>query len=113
MKGTNMHNFRIGVSDCGEVTSVLHSTDNVLQLAEHLCAVAPDLHSAECYIHLDHEGLTHHGGVNEYADPICRIGWAENTEDLKGLFLFMKGEWHYTEDGFDFDPVAEVFPSAA
>ena len=48
--------------------------------------------------------------VDGYGDPLCtRISGVDNTEDLEGLFLHMKGVWHYSDNGIDWEPITEAF----
>jgi len=52
--------------------------------------------------------VVHEYGVSQYGDPLCtRISGVENTAGLEYLYIFMKGKWHVTDDGIDFDPVED------
>ena len=107
-------NFRVAVSDYGDVTSTLYTKESAAKLAEQLKTVAPTLEDAKYFINIAQCDLRDHWGVDGYGDPLCtRISGVENTENLEGLFIFMKGGWHYSDDGIGWDPVDEAFLEAA
>ncbi len=55
-----------------------------------------------------------HRDVSEYGDPLCtRISGVENTQMLQYLYIHMKGEWHVSDNGIDWDPVVEVLKKEA
>ena len=106
-------NFRIAYSDY-DVTSTLYQKVSAEKLAEQLKTVAPTLKDAKHFVHLAQWDLKDHWGVDGYGDPLCtRISGKENTENLEGLFLHMKGCWHYSDNGIDWDPVVEVLKKEA
>ena len=86
------------------------ATADMQRLAEQLKTVAPTLKDAKHFVHLAQWDLKDHWGVDGYGDPLCtRISGVENTENLEGLFIHMKGCWHYSDDGIGWDPVDEYF----
>ena len=111
MKGTTMDikNFRVAYSDY-DVTSTLYQKESAAKLAEQLKTVASTLEEAKYFVHLAQWDQKDHWGVDGYGDPLCtRISGVENTENLEGLFIFMKGCWHYSDDGIYWEPVDEYF----
>jgi|TARA_B100000676_G_scaffold288490_1_gene320082 hypothetical protein len=114
MKGTNMElkNFRVGYYSIREdVCSTFYQKESAEKLAEQLHTVAPTHKDAQYFVHLAQWNLIDdHWGVDGYGDPLCtRISGKENTENLEGLFLHMKGCWHYSDNGIDWDPISECF----
>ena len=102
-------NFRIAYSDY-DVTSTLYQKVSAEKLAEQLKTVAPTLKDAKHFVHLAQWDLKDQWGVDGYGDPLCtRISGVENTENLEGLFIHMKGCWHYSDDGIYWEPVDEYF----
>jgi hypothetical protein len=103
-------NFRVAVSDYGDVTSTLYTKESAAKLAEQLKTVAPTLKDAKYFVNIAQWDLKDHWGVDGYGDPLCtRISGVENTENLEGLFIHMKGCWHYSDDGIYWEPVDEYF----
>ncbi len=101
-------NFRIGYYTLREdVCSTLYQKNTAKALAEQLQTVAPTWEDAKHFVHLAQWNMVDdHAGVDGYGDPLCtRISGVQNTENLEGLFLHMKGKWHYSDDGIDWDPV--------
>ena len=46
--------------------------------------------------------------------PLCtRISGVENTQMVQYLYIHMKGEWHVSDNGIDWDPVVEVLKKEA
>ena len=114
-KGAHMQikNFRVAYSDY-DVTSTLYQKKTAEELARQLEEVAPTLETAKCFVHLAQWNLKDHGHVDGLGDPLCtRLSGVENTEDLVGLFIHMKGEWHYSDDGIYWEPTRIEFPKAA
>ena len=55
-----------------------------------------------------------HRDVSEYGDPLCtRISGVENIQMVQYLYIHMKGEWHVSDNGIDWDPVVEVLQEEA
>ena len=105
-------NFRIGYYTVREdVCSTFYQKDSAERLAEHLHTVAPTWEDAKHFVHLAQWNMIDdHWGVDGYGDPLCtRISGKPNTENLEGLFLHMKGVWHYSDNGIDWDPITECF----
>ena len=105
-------NFRIGYYTLREdVCSTFYQKDSAKRLAEQLQTVAPTWEDAKHFVHLAQWNMVDdHAGVDGYGDPLCtRISGVQNTENLEGLFLHMKGVWHYSDNGIDWDPISEAF----
>lgn len=107
-----LKNFRVGYYTVREdVCSTFYQKESAEKLAEQLHTVAPTHKDAQYFVHLAQWNLIDdHWGVDGYGDPLCtRISGKENTENLEGLFLHMKGCWHYSDNGIDWEPVDEYF----
>ena len=107
-----LKNFRVGYYSIREdVCSTFYQKESAEKLAEQLHTVAPTHKDAQYFVHLAQWNLIDdHWGVDGYGDPLCtRISGKENTENLEGLFLHMKGFWHYSDNGIDWDPISECF----
>jgi hypothetical protein len=104
-------NFRIAYSDYGDVESTLYTKVSDLALAKQLTQSAGTLEEAKYFVKLCAWDKRDHDCVDSYGDPLCtRISGVQNTENLEGLFLFMKGCWHYSDDGIGWDRLDEAFP---
>lgn len=56
----------------------------------------------------------HHDCVDDYGSPLCtRISGVENFAGLEYLYIHMKGQWHVSDNGIDWDPVVDVAKEAA
>ena len=111
-----IENFRVGYYNVREeVTSTLYQKDSAVQLAEQLQKVAPTHKDAQYFVHLAQWNLINdHAGVDGYGDPLCtHISGVKNTENLTGLFVHMKGVWHYSDNGIDWEPINEAFLEVA
>ena len=111
-----IENFRVGYYNVREeVTSTLYQKDSAVQLAEQLQKVAPTWDDAKYFVHLAQWNLIpDHWGVDGYGDPLCtHISGKKNSENLEGLFLFMKKCWHYSDNGIDWEPINEAFLEVA
>ena len=108
-------NIRIGYYGKDEnVHSTFAKCMNVIETAKYLETVADNWEDAKKYVHLIQDNMKEHWGVDGYGDPLCtRISGVQNEEALIGLFLHMKGKWHVTDDGCDWEPVETFFKQAA
>jgi hypothetical protein len=109
-------NFRVGYYNVREsVTSTLYQKDSAVQLAEQLQKVAPTHKDAKYFVHLAQWDLVDdHAGIDGYGDPLCtQISGVKNKENLEGLFVHMKGVWHYSDNGIDWEPINEAFLEVA
>ena len=111
-----IQNFRVGYyNQREEVTSTFYQRESADKLAEQLQKVAPTHKDAQYFVHIAQWNLINdHSGVDGYGDPLCtRISGVKNTENLEGLFLHMKGCWHYSDNGIDWEPINEAFSKVA
>ena len=106
-------NIRIGYYGKDEnVHSTFAKCMNVLETAKYLETVAETWEDAKRYVHLIQDNMIEHWGVDGYGDPLCtRISGVQNEEALIGLFLHMKGKWHFSDNGIDWETIDEAFGS--
>ena len=106
-------NIRIAYYSHSETpVSTLTSCKDLTKMARMLETVCPSWEDAKKYVHLTQSTLVDHMGVDGYGDPLCtHISGIKNTENLIGLFIHMRGEWHISENGIDWIPTKEEFPN--
>ena len=108
---------KIKIAYCGyDVVSTKHEVEDVEAYANWLVANVPTLDDAEKYVTAFADVVTEEW-VDGYGEDMF---WAPRTMP-KGsrvckeshLFLHMKGKWHVTDDGCDWEPVETFFEQAA
>ena len=110
-----MNKIKIAYSDY-DVVSTAHEVENVEAFANFLVTKVPTLDDAVKYVTAFADVKTE-WGVDGYGDDMF---WAPRTHP-KGsrkcaeshLFIHMKGKWHVTDDGCDWEPVETFFKQAA
>ena len=109
-----MSNIRIAYYSHSEtpISTLTNCVDgNLPKVARMLETTAPTWEDAKKYVHLTQHTLQEHAGVDGYGDPLCtRISGVKNKENLIGLFIHMKGEWHFSDNGIDWISTKEEFP---
>ena len=100
-----------------DVVSTEHEVANVKDFAKFLVNKVPSLEDAKKYVTAFGDNKIE-WGVDGLGDDMF---WAPRTHpkgsrtcDHEVLFIHMKGEWHYTDDGCDWDSVqGELLKEAA
>ena len=109
-----MSNIRIAYYSRNEspISTLTHCPeDDLVKVARMLETTAPTWEDAKKYVHLTHPTMQEHWGVDGYGDPLCtRISGVKNTENLIGLFIHMRSQWHFSDNGIDWIPTQEEFP---
>ena len=106
---------KIKIAYCGnDVVSTKHEVENVEEYANFLVNKVPTLEDAKKYV-TAFADIKREEWVDGYGDEMF---WAPRSRPKKvceqsHLFLHMKGQWHVTDDGCDWEPVAEFFKLAA
>ena len=95
-----------------DVVSVEHEVNCVESFANFLNTKVPTLENAKYYV----TAMANNPKVEEWVDGYGEdMFWAPRSRPKKTckeshLFLHMKGKWHVTDNGCDWDPVEEFFP---
>ena len=106
---------KIKIAYCGyDVVSTKHEVEDVEAFANWLVQHVPTLDDAKKYVTAFADIVTEEW-VDGYGDEMF---WAPRSIPRKvceqtHLFLHMKGKWHVTDDGCDWEPVAKFFRQAA
>lgn len=106
---------KIKIAYCGyDVVSTKHEVEDVEAFANWLVNKVPTLEDAKKYI-TAFADITTEEWVDGYGDDMF---WAPRSNPKKvceqsHLFLHMKGKWHVTDDGCDWEPVETFFKQAA
>ena len=106
---------KIKIAYCGyDVVSTKHEVEDVEAFAKWLVQHVPTLEDAKKYV-TAFADTTKEEWVDGYGDEMF---WAPRTHPKKvceqsHLFLHMKGKWHVTDDGCDWEPVDVFFKQAA
>ncbi len=108
-----MKKIKIAYSDY-DVISVKHEVEDVEAFAKFLVNKVPTLENAKYYVTAMATDMKTEWGVDGYGEDMF---WAPRTRHVYGsrkceesaLFIHMKGRWHVTEDGCDWDPVADYY----
>ena len=106
---------KIKIAYCGyDVVSTKHEVEDVEAYANWLVANVPTLDDAKKYVTAFADIVTEEW-VDGYGDEMF---WAPRSNPRKvceqtHLFLHMKGKWHVTDDGCDWEPVDTFFKQAA
>jgi hypothetical protein len=106
---------KIKIAYCGhDVISAEHEVENVEQFADFLNNKVSSLDDAKKYVTAFADNKVEEW-VDGYGDEMF---WAPRSNPRKKcphshLFLHMKGKWHVTDDGCDWEPVTEFFKVAA
>jgi len=112
-----MSNIRIAYYSHSEtpISTLTSCTEsNLTKVARMLETTAPTWEDAKKYVHLTQHTLQEHAGVDGYGDPLCPMYQdRKNDENLIGLFIHMKGEWHFSDNGIDWTSTKEEFPLVA
>ena len=88
--------------------------DDLAKVARMLETTSPTWEDAKKYVHLTQHTMQEHWGVDGYGDPLCtQISGVKNTENLIGLYIHMRSEWHFSDNGIDWIPTREEFPLVA
>ena len=109
--------YKIKIAYCGyDVVSTKHEVENIEQFAKFLAQSVPTLEDAKKYF-TAHADIKREDWVEGYGDDMF---WAPRTQPAGSrkcreshLFLHMKGSWHVTDDGCDWEPVQTFFKEAA
>lgn len=109
--------YKIKIAYCGyDVVSTKHEVEDVQSYANFLVNKVPTLEDAKKYV-TAHADIKREDWVDGYGDDMF---WAPRTQPAGSrkcreshLFLFMKGAWHITDDGCDWEPVQTFFKEAA
>ena len=109
-----MSNIRIAYYSRNEspISTLTHCPeDDLVKVARMLETTAPSWEDAKKYVHLTQHTMQEHWGVDGYGDPLCtQISGVKNTENLIGLFIHMRSQWHFSDNGIDWIPTQEEFP---
>lgn len=95
-----------------DVVSVEHEVNCVESFANFLNTKVPTLENAKYYV----TAMANNPKVEEWVDGYGEdMFWAPRSRPRRTckeshLFLHMKGKWHVTDDGCDWEPVKEFFP---
>jgi hypothetical protein len=106
---------KIKIAYCGyDVISAEHEVENVEQFADFLNNKVSSLDDAKKYVTAFADNKVEEW-VDGYGDEMF---WAPRSRPRKQcphshLFLHMKGKWHVTDDGCDWEPVDVFFKQAA
>lgn len=106
---------KIKIAYCGyDVVSTKHEVEDVEAFANWLVNKVPTLEDAKKYVTAFADIVTEEW-VDGYGDEMF---WAPRSNPKKvceqsHLFLHMKGKWHVTDDGCDWEPVETFFKQAA
>lgn len=106
---------KIKIAYCGyDVVSTKHEVEDVEAFANWLVQHVPTLEDAKKYVTAFADIVTEEW-VDGYGDEMF---WAPRSNPKKvceqsHLFLHMKGKWHVTDDGCDWEPVETFFKQAA
>ena len=106
---------KIKIAYCGyDVVSTKHEVEDVEAFANWLVNKVPTLEDAKKYV-TAFADITTEEWVDGYGDEMF---WAPRSNPKKvceqtHLFLHMKGKWHVTDDGCDWEPVDTFFKQAA
>jgi hypothetical protein len=106
---------KIKIAYCGyDVVSTKHEVEDVEAFANWLVQHVPTLDDAKKYVTAFADIVTEEW-VDGYGDDMF---WAPRSNPRKvceqtHLFLHMKGKWHVTDDGCDWEPVDTFFKQAA
>ena len=99
-----------------DVVSTKHEVEDVEAFADFLINKVPTLEDAKKYI-TAFADINTEWGVDGYGEDMF---WAPRTMPRGSrkcaeshLFIHMKGQWHVTDDGCDWEPVKEFFKVAA
>jgi len=109
--------YKIKIAYCGyDVVSTKHEVEDVQAYANFLVNKVPGLEDAKKYV-TAFADVKREDWVDGYGDDMF---WAPRTQPAGSrkcreshLFLFMKGAWHITDDGCDWETVDEFFREAA
>ena len=114
-KGANINKIKIAYSGY-DVVSTKHEVEDVEAYADFLVNKVPTLEDAKKYVTAFADIYTE-WGVDGYGEDMF---WAPRTMPRGSrkcaeshLFIHMKGQWHVTDDGCDWEPVKEFFKVAA
>jgi len=110
-----MNNIKIAYCDY-DVVSTKHEVEDVAAFANFLENSVPSLEDAKKYVTafgdiVTEEWVDGYGEEMFYAPRTHPKGSRECKESH--LFLHMKGKWHVTDDGCDWEPVVTFFKQAA
>ena len=105
-----MKKIKIAYSDY-DVISVKHEVENLEAFAKFLVNKVPTLENAKYYVTAMATDMKTEWGVEGYGEEMF---WAPRQRpklvcEQDALFIHMKGKWHVTEDGCDWDPVADYY----
>lgn len=107
-----MKKIKIAYSDY-DVISVKHEVEDLEAFAKFLVNKVPTLENAKYYVTAMATDMKTEWGVDGYGEDMF---WAPRTHpkgsrkcEESALFIHMKGRWHVTEDGCDWDPVADYY----
>ena len=108
---------KIKIAYCGyDVVSTKHEVEDVEAFADFLINKVPTLDDAKKYV-TAFADIVREEWVDGYGDDMF---WAPRTMPRGSrkcpethLFLHMKGQWHVTDDGCDWEPVKNFFKLAA
>ena len=105
-----MKKIKIAYSDY-DVISVKHEVEDLEAFAEFLVNKVPTLENAKYYVTAMATDMKTEWGVEGYGEEMF---WAPRQRpklvcEQDALFIHMKGKWHVTEDGCDWDPVADYY----
>jgi len=110
-----MNKIKLAYSDY-DVVSTKHEVEDVEAFANFLINKVPTLEDAKKYI-TAFADINKEWGVDGYGEDMF---WAPRTMPRGSrkcaeshLFIHMKGQWHVTDDGCDWEPVKEFFKVAA
>ena len=105
-----MKKIKIAYSDY-DVISVKHEVEDLEAFAKILVNKVPTLENAKYYVTAMATDMKTEWGVEGYGEEMF---WAPRQRpklvcEQDALFIHMKGKWHVTEDGCDWDPVADYY----
>ena len=105
-----MKKIKIAYSDY-DVISDKHEVEDLEAFAKFLVNKVPTLENAKYYVTAMATDMKTEWGVEGYGEEMF---WAPRQRpklvcEQDALFIHMKGRWHVTEDGCDWDPVADYY----